>query len=170
MPMGCGRRIGHDDRALRREIVLGRKLDYRRNCISIEALICFVRKEVPATMKKKSMLAIVGLTLAMLLSVGVPTAYAGVGVSIGIPLPGVTFYAPGPPVYYSAPSYYYPPTYYAPPSYYYGPSYYGPSYYGPAYGSVYFGRGYGGGHRWHGGGGHGHGGWRGGGGHGHRHH
>jgi hypothetical protein len=108
-------------------------------------------------MRKTTLLAVVGgVTLAVLLALGVPKAQADVGISIGIPIPGITFYAPAPPVYYSAPPYY-PRAYYAP-----------PVYYGPSYGTVYYGRGYGRGygggwgrhHGSHGGGhrqGHGHG-------------
>src|SRR5262245_54609342 len=94
-------------------------------------------------MKRTTTLAIAGLTLAFLLAVGVPTASAHVGISIGIPIPGVTFYAPAPPVYYSAPYY---TDYYYPRTYYY-PRYYAPgAYYGPGYGTVYFGHGGYGGH------------------------
>lgn len=101
-------------------------------------------------MKKTTLLAALAIALTAWSLTGAPEARADVGISIGIPLPGVTFYAPPPPVYYSAPAYY-PRAYYAPPPAYYG---YG---YGPGYGSVYFGRSWGGhGHR--------HGGW-----HGHRH-
>ena len=107
-------------------------------------------------MTKKTLLATVAtVALGASLLVGVRNADAHVGISIGIPLPGVAIYAPPPPVYYSAPAYYYPPPYY------YGPSYY--SYYRPYYG---YGYGYGGGvyfgghSHW---GGHGH--WRGHGGH-----
>ncbi len=99
-------------------------------------------------MTKTTQLAALAIALTALLSIGTPAARADVGISIGIPLPGVTFYAPAPPVYYGGPAYY-PRAYYAP------PAYYG---YGPAYGSVYVGRGWGGrggyrSHRWHG---HGH--------------
>lgn len=110
-------------------------------------------------MKKTTLLAAAAIALTALSLTGAPEARADVGISIGIPLPGVTFYAPSPPVYYSAPAYY-PRAYYAPPAYY-GYGYGG---YGPGYGSVYFGRSWGG-HRYHGGG---HG-YRHGGGHGHRH-
>ena len=92
-------------------------------------------------MRKTTLLAVVAITLAALLSTGVPKARADVGISIGIPIPGIIFYAPAPPppMYYSAPPYY-PRAYYAP-----------PAYYAPSYGSVYYGRGYGGGwgHREH---------------------
>jgi hypothetical protein len=102
-------------------------------------------------MTKKTLLATVAtVALGASLLIGVPKADAHVGISIGIPLPGVAVYAPPPPVYYSAPAYYYPP------AYYYGPSYYRPYYgYGGYYGgSVYFGghRHWGGhrhGHHWH---------------------
>ena len=95
-------------------------------------------------MRKTSLLLVVGtLALGFFLSVGVPNAQAHVGISIGIPLPGIAFYAPMPPPVYYAPPAYYPPTYY------YGP----PRYYAPAYGSVYFGNG----HGWRHGGGHWHG-------------
>ena len=112
-------------------------------------------------MRKITLLAVVAIALTALLVTGTPEARADVGISIGIPLPGVTFYAPPPPVYYSAPSYYYPRTYYAPPAYY-GYGYGG---YAPAYGSVYFGRSWGG-HGHYGGHRHGHGHRHG----GHRHH
>jgi hypothetical protein len=83
-------------------------------------------------MTKKLLLATVAtVALGASLLVGVPKADAHVGISIGIPFPGVAVYAP--PVYYSAPAYY-------PPTYYYGPSYYRP-YYG---GYGYYGGGYGG--------------------------
>ena len=112
-------------------------------------------------MRKITLLAVVAIALTALVVTGAPEARADVGISIGIPLPGVSFYAPAPPVYYSGPAYY-PRAYYAPPAYYgYGPAYG----YGPGYGSVYVGRSYGGhrgGHRWQGGG-HRHG-------HGRRHH
>jgi len=91
-------------------------------------------------MRKTTVLAVVGsITLAVLLSIGVPKAQADVEISFGIPIPGITFYAPAPlpPVYYSAPPYY-PRAYYAP-----------PAYYGPSYGSVYYGRGYPGGREHH---------------------
>ena len=101
-------------------------------------------------MKKTTLVAVVAIALAALVVTGAPEARADVGISIGIPLPGVTFYAPAPPVYYSGPAYY-PRAYYAP------PAYYG---YGPGYGSAYYGRSWGGHrHGWHG---HGHR-------HGHRH-
>ena len=58
-------------------------------------------------MRKTTLLTIAGITFALLFAFGVPTAQAGVGISIGIPLPGVAFYAPAPPVYYS-PGYYSP--------------------------------------------------------------
>jgi len=96
-------------------------------------------------MRKTPKLSALGvLTLAALLSVDVPRARADVAVSIGIPFPGIAFYAPAPP-----PVYYPPPAYY-PPAYYYGP----PRYYAPAYGSVYFGGGHGWGHHHKHGGGH----------------
>ena len=97
-------------------------------------------------MKKTILLAAVAIALTALSLTGAPEARADVGISIGIPLPGVTFYAPPPPVYYSGPAYY-PRAYYAP------PAYYG---YGPAYGSVYFGNRWGRGYRGHGWHGHGH--------------
>jgi hypothetical protein len=97
-------------------------------------------------MRKTTLAAVAALALGALLLVDVPTARADVGISIGIPLPGIAVYAPPPPVYYGGPAYY--------------PRPYGPRFYGPAYGSVYVGpRYYGGGWR---------GGWRGGWG-GHRH-
>jgi hypothetical protein len=101
-------------------------------------------------MKKTTLLAAVAIALTALSLTGAPEARADVGISIGIPLPGVTFYAPPPPVYYTGPAYY-PRAYYPP------PAYYGYGGYGPGYGSVYFGRSWGG-HR------HGGRGW-----HGHRH-
>lgn len=106
-------------------------------------------------MRKTSLLAVLAVTALLVL--GAPKAHAGVDIAIGIPLPGVTFYAPAPPVYYGPPAYY-------------GQSYYYPRYYGPSYGGVvYFGGGHGhggyghwgghnhyrGGHGGHGGGGHG---------------
>ncbi len=123
---------------------------YARNCVTVDTLSLAEREEVSLAMNKTMKLALVGTTLAFLLAVGAPVASAGgVGISIGIPLPGVAIYAPPvyapPPVYYSDPYYYprphYPHAYYAPRGYYYGPS----------YGRAYFGHG---------------GGWR----HGHRHH
>jgi hypothetical protein len=103
-------------------------------------------------MKKTTLLAAVAIALTALSLTGAPEARADVGISIGIPLPGVTFYAPPPPVYYSPPAYY-PRAYYAP------PAYYGYGGYGPGYGSVYFGRSWGGHrhHGWHGGHGYRHG-------------
>jgi hypothetical protein len=97
-------------------------------------------------MRKITLVAAVAIALTPLLSFRAPEARADVGISIGIPLPGVAFYAP--PVYY-APRAYYPRAYYGPPAYY-GYGYGG---YGPGYGSVYFGRSWGGHrhHGWHGG-------------------
>lgn len=120
-----------------------------RNFPSIDAFGAG-HKEAVRFMKKTTLLAAVAIALTALSLTGAPEARADVGISIGIPLPGVTFYAPPPPVYYSAPAYY-PRAYYAPPAYY-GYGYGG---YGPGYGSVYFGRSwgghrYGGGHRWNG--------------------
>ena len=108
-------------------------------------------------------MAVAVLAFTLLFAVGAPKADAHVGISIGIPLPGVAIYAPPPPVYYPAPAYY-GPAYYGPA--YYGPAYYGygPRYYAPSYGAVYFNGGWGYGRGWHGGGGRG---WHG---HGHGHH
>jgi hypothetical protein len=96
-------------------------------------------------MRKTTLLAIVGVTLAVLLATVVPKVQADVEISIGIPIPGITFYAPGPPppVYYSAPPYY-PRAYDAPPAYYW-PSY-SAAYYGRGYGAGWGHRGYSGGH------------------------
>jgi len=109
--------------------------------------------EVLALMRTASKLAVLGtLALGMLLSVRVPAAQADVGIAIGIPFPGITFYAPvPPPVYYPPSAYYSPGYYYGPPAYgsvYYGP----PRHYAPAYGSAYFGGGHGGRHHGYGGG------------------
>ncbi len=84
---------------------------------------------------RKRMLAVLALVAVMCLA-GAPRADAHVGISIGIPFPGVYI---GPPVY---PTYYYRPA-----PVYYGPSYYGSAYYGPAYYDSYYGYGpaYGGG-------------------------
>lgn len=97
-------------------------------------------------MRKKALLLVGLVGVVALLSLGVPTkAQADVGISIGIPLPGISFYA-GPPVYYAPRYYAYPPAYYGP-SYYGGPVYYGGGYYRRGY----YGRGWG-----HGGYGHRH--------------
>lgn len=99
----------------------------------------------------KRMIAAVGLTAMLLLSMGLlEKVNAGVDVSIGFGFPGWGYYPP--PVYYPPPPVvYYPPPVYRP--YYYG---YGP---GVVYGSGW-GRWRGGGKHWHGHKGHhrGHGG------------
>ena len=71
-------------------------------------------KEVVRPMKKTTLLAALAIALTALSLTAAPEARADVGISIGIPLPGVTFYAPPPPVYFSAPAYY-PRPYYPPP-------------------------------------------------------
>ena len=107
---------------------------------------------------RKRMLVVAALAAVICLA-GVATADAHVGISIGIPIPGVYVGPPAYPAYYAPP----PPVYYGPPVYpaYYGYGYgygYGGGYYhgpsvvvrGPRFVGPHF---YGGhrwvGHRWH---------------------
>ncbi len=107
-------------------------------------------------MRKRILLALA--LAAVICLAAVPRADAHVGISIGIPLPGIYI---GPPAY---PAYYYPPApvYYGPPTYpYYGGYGYGhggsvviggPRFYGPRFsGHRHWGGGgrrWGGGHHW----------------------
>jgi len=111
---------------------------------------------------RKRMLVVLALAAMMCLA-AVPKADAHVGISIGIPLPGVYIGGPAYPAYYAPPV----PVYYGPPAYpypYYGYGYaygYGYPYYGRSvviggfHGGGHFHGRWGGGHRW-GGGGHWH--------------